>query len=94
MRQRGRVSSRAAALALVGATLACAESKHETGKPAPIPAVDLAGEPTKTGARLEAIYFVSDEGLRVPTLRFLDTERNEECTFQKSDDGDFRLSNR
>ncbi len=75
---------------LPGVMLACGASKHEASRFVPaIPLVNLAGEAAKAGTRLHPIYFVSDEGLRVPTLRFTDTERGEECTFEPSDDGDW-----
>jgi hypothetical protein len=76
---------------VAGVTLGCGESKRAAAPPpAPIPFVDLGGEALKSGTRLRAISFVSEEGLRVPTLRFLDTERGEECSFQPSAAGDYR----
>jgi hypothetical protein len=75
---------------LPGVVLACGASKHEASRSVPtIPLVDLAGAAAKAGTRLHPIDFVSDEGLRVLTLRFMDTERGEECSFKPSDDGDW-----
>jgi hypothetical protein len=73
-------------LLAMGATPGCGQSTHRTPTPTltPIPPVDLAGEPAKSGSRLRAVYWVSEEGLRVPTARFLDTQRDEECSFGTS----------
>jgi hypothetical protein len=74
----------AAGLIAATAATACGESTRTVAPTTPIAFVDLAGEPVKSGARLRAVYWVSEEGLRVPTARFFDTQRGEECSFGRS----------
>ncbi|HWP07763.1 MAG TPA: hypothetical protein VNN72_18555 [Polyangiaceae bacterium] len=80
---RSGVHSRAAcAVAALTATTACGESVRHVSGPTPIAPVELAGAAAKSGERLRAISWLSEDGLSVPTGRFFDTERNEECSFQ------------
>ncbi len=88
MKGRRTVAFGVLVLFTAGAQACGGESKRRP--PKPIEPVDLGGEPTKSGERLRAVYWLSDEGLRVPALRFLDTERDEECAFASASDGDFR----
>jgi hypothetical protein len=70
---------------------ACGGERGTKRRPSdPIDPVDLGGETTKSGERLRSVTWLSDEGLEVPALRFLDTERDEECAFGRATDGDFR----
>jgi len=74
----------------VGAQACGGQRQTKPRPPNPIDPVDLAGEATKSGERLRSVSWLSDEGLRVPALRFFDTERDEECSFGRATDGDFR----
>jgi hypothetical protein len=76
------------ALVMVAGTPACGQTEHDPLTP--IEPVDLDGEPERSGERLRAIYWLSEQGLRVPTGGFLDTERDEECMFRESVGGDWR----
>jgi len=87
---------RAFASAVLGAMLfACSgRSEHGTKRadtpPWIPPEVDLGGDYERSGTRLRPLVYVSDDGPRVRTARFHDLERDEECSFQKDDQGTWR----
>lgn len=55
-----------------------------------VPGVELGEDTVKSGSRLRARVWVSEEGLRVPTTTFHDTELGSDCVFRRAEDGKWR----